>query len=768
MLFLVLRSCVAALFVLLLWWPAAGQDILLDRPVRAADLTLFPSLSDTTRYYYVPDQARLAEGDNGLPQFSFLRYASTTDSGEDAEGGGIVHAVVTLTVPDREITRAQAALNRVDPAGTIVGPVVYRSGLFGLVSSFQQENGDLTRRVVGLGRAPVLDGGRAAVSLRLTRLGAQILWESFQLPTPDISFTFEMEMSGYFSPVSGSVVADYERIYNQQEFAAGVAVDYLGAEIGLAFDRARDEGAISVEIVGDDAQLEKLVHMAYERVSARMFDKDESQDAQKTLASLSQRGGQNASVLDRAYSLLAESSKNRGARNKEIRASNQKAEASNARFRAAEEANQTVSDMDAKSDALRDSIAFWEERIADLKTNSGRHDGMSDEHREDAEAHRKRAADLKARRDSLTATASNDSTALEAMQEEITGLDEDIALAERAAEESEKMAQGSEEFQSDSIAQIEALEEKVAAALDSLDEVQSSRPAAEARAEETAADAPSTVVPIEDQVATPGFAAMATYKMKRTRQSGTFRANFNKYTSSTITLRFDENIGDLRQYFGNESLFKEVQLDDPLYVQREVQVSIDGLNADHFGQFVNFVSVLLRKKHRNGQVTMKEVTVRRQDFNERGNDFRMVYGWNGDHDRNRWLDYEYKAVWSLFGNINVESPWVPWRASAIPVAPPYQPKIVTLEAADATALEDQNVRAIRVSLVTTIEGEEKETKVTMVPSRGELSRDVELLVSRDDPTYTYSLEWVVRGGGQLTAGPHETTNDLLFVDELPQ
>ena len=46
----------------------------------------------------------------------------------------------------------------------------------------------------------LLDGDKAAVSIQVTKLGAKILWESFQTPTPDISFSFEMDMSGYRSP----------------------------------------------------------------------------------------------------------------------------------------------------------------------------------------------------------------------------------------------------------------------------------------------------------------------------------------------------------------------------------------------------------------------------------------------------------------------------------------------------------------------------------------------------------------------------------------
>jgi len=44
-----------------------------------------------------------------------------------------------------------------------MGPVVYKSGKFGLVSRSRSTSGNLTKQVVGLGNAPLLDGEKAAV-----------------------------------------------------------------------------------------------------------------------------------------------------------------------------------------------------------------------------------------------------------------------------------------------------------------------------------------------------------------------------------------------------------------------------------------------------------------------------------------------------------------------------------------------------------------------------------------------------------------------------
>ena len=110
--------------------PARAQQILIDKPVRAADLVCFPDLNDPLSYYYVNDKPHLATDANGKPQFSFLRYVENVRSGateaeaREGVGGGIVHAVVALSVPPEMVADAHRALQRTVPGAKLVGPVV--------------------------------------------------------------------------------------------------------------------------------------------------------------------------------------------------------------------------------------------------------------------------------------------------------------------------------------------------------------------------------------------------------------------------------------------------------------------------------------------------------------------------------------------------------------------------------------------------------------------------------------------------------------------
>ena len=108
------------------------------------------------------------------------------------------------------------------------------------------------------------------------------------------------------------------------------------------------------------------------------------------------------------------------------------------------------------------------------------------------------------------------------------------------------------------------------------------------------------------------------------------------------------NIGDLYgKYKDNERFFRTVNLDDPAFVQREIHVGVDGAILPEFDKYINSVTVTLRKQHQNGEETLREILVGRDTFERPFDDFRMIYGWNGDDDRARWLEYDYRTSWSF-------------------------------------------------------------------------------------------------------------------------
>ncbi len=596
-----------AVFLTIFFGPGklSAQQIILDRPVRAGELTLFPEVKDQNKFYYVLDKARLATDESEKPKFSFLRYVDNesnndrTTSLTEATGGGILHAMVTLEVTRDQIQDAEMDLRTIYPNASIEGPVIFKSGRFALITSFTEDNGELTKRLIGTGSAPILDGQKAAVSMFLTKMGSQLLWESFKTATPDISFSFEMTLEGYRLPKQAIVEANFEDIYKSFDLGlqAGYTVGggsgggdsskksdskksdskkdgqsagvFLGADIKYSFEELRKSGAIKVEQFGDDDDLDALVTAAYNKLADLMFDKIETS---------SNNNSQNGMDPTKFISQLAESQK---------------------------------------------------------KEDSSPLNGV-----------------------------------------------------------------------------------------------------------------------------------MFSFKMKKQRRTGTFRFDFNKWTNDEIVMRFDENVGELNRYQNDPDVFRQINLDDPIYQQREVLAMIDGYNAVDFGTYINFVNVHLRKEHAEGHITDREIRIDRTNFNQTGNAFSMMYGWHGDNDRRKWMDYKYEVLWSFFGDVEVKQDFIPTTFNTINLAPPYQKHEVEIEA-DPSMLEEQDVRMVKVKLFYKVEDKEFTKQATLITSRDNLSQKLEYISLPSSLEYDYEITWRLKGNKTITSGRQTSSDSLLFVDELP-
>ena len=295
------------------------QSILLDHPVRCGKLQCFPSSSTKTEYYYLPSNPHVVINENNKHEFSFTRYVESADSSGDggileAQGGGIIHFLVDYTVLDKDLTAARNALEEINKDAVLKGPILFEAGTFALVSSVavdEDKPNELSKQVVGVGKAPLIEGLKAAVSIHLTKKGALLLWNSFQMDTPDISLAFEMTFSGLKDPVDATITADWTKLSKQADITFGGKVGYMG--IGAEFDyqdfwqEAKNSGAISIEYKGDPEDLQTIVERAYARLHELMFEpipvntnEDNQDDSLSALtealrASANQFGGSNYS-----------------------------------------------------------------------------------------------------------------------------------------------------------------------------------------------------------------------------------------------------------------------------------------------------------------------------------------------------------------------------------------------------------------------------------------------------------------------------------------
>ena len=619
---------------------AQAQDIILDKIVRAGEVTLFQSVSNPNEYYYIPDKIQLGKHPDGTPQFSFTKYAknsgasatpSSTGFSETSDAGGIVHALVTIKVPEELVRNAQRELQRVNPNGKIIGPIVFKSGKVAIISSIIGSDGTLTKKVVGIGNAPILEGSKAAVSVLLTKQGSDLLWATFQTPTPDMSFQFEMDVKGYQSPKRVLIEADFEQIYAHKSFEAAVVTPVLAVEVRNAFEDLANKGAIRVTQVGEDADLNKLKETAYNQLVTLMFERVGGQG----IGDLGQLGlNQQQSMLDRASNML--NTARREAREENVRQERNETEREEALYRRARE------NARSRMDSIYQAMGYRNNPFAGSRNQNSQNGANS-----------------------------------------------------------------------------------------------------------------------REQV--PQLAIAASFVMKSVRRTGKYTIDLNKYTEETKTFPFAENVGNISQ--SCKICFNAINIDHPLYRQRDIQVRLIGIDNKDFDGYLSNVEVMLKKQHESSDITYQDVIIDKTIFNEKGNSFSMQYGWKGDNNRAKWLNYEYKTKWVFSNGSTVETDWKKDINGIISLIPPMIKREVSFEI-DPDLISQENIRAAEIKVYSKNGENEDIQTVNFKVSDQILSKSTNVILPKNSNDYEYEATWFVKGKDPIKQARRATKFNSTYFEKL--
>ena len=259
-----------------------AQPVSIDRGVRAEGLWCFPLVSDSLSWLYLPDRGVLALDENKKPQFSFIRYVDIKDNADpdeagtinDAAGGGVLHFLVTYDTDERKVARAADKLREIFSNGKIKikGPIIFKEGRYALVSSIlNQQTGDSEKKIMSVGSAPVLQGSKIALSFELDPLRSKLLLESMKMPTPDVSIVFDMTFSGLMDAYKATIRVNWSDMQKVDMFRHSGKFYYFGADLELAFQEMRKNGAVTIHSEGEDDKMQQIVDAAFAKVMDMMF-----------------------------------------------------------------------------------------------------------------------------------------------------------------------------------------------------------------------------------------------------------------------------------------------------------------------------------------------------------------------------------------------------------------------------------------------------------------------------------------------------------------
>lgn len=270
------------IIIMLIGWCliSNAQSILIDKGINADGLWCFPIHKKENRYRYLPQRARLSLQNDSIPEFSFLRYITEKPSDNnsktisEAGGGGILNFLVLYDTPPELITNAERFLKKKLENDEIIieGPIVFDTGKYTLISSIlNPSSGKSKKSILGTGAAPIIENSKIPLSFDVDPVKSKLLLESLKMATPDVSLIFELGFSGLTENYEAELEIDWSEVKKSHAFDAGGSIYFIGADVGLGFDKLRKDNAIKFTSVGKSESMESLVQTVYNKLLELMF-----------------------------------------------------------------------------------------------------------------------------------------------------------------------------------------------------------------------------------------------------------------------------------------------------------------------------------------------------------------------------------------------------------------------------------------------------------------------------------------------------------------
>ena len=171
----------------------------------------------TNEYYYLPTALRLSKNASGDPEFIFLKYV--TDAKEDAGGvsGALMHFLMEWGLTDAQMAEVTAKVKTLKPGATVLGPAsVETNG----ERSFEVKSatlGSQGQTLITSNSAPTLPGGKVVTAAKMDKYAAQLLVNTFDKATSDVSLTLRFNYKVVLPAAKGSIKIFWSKIYEQYQ-----------------------------------------------------------------------------------------------------------------------------------------------------------------------------------------------------------------------------------------------------------------------------------------------------------------------------------------------------------------------------------------------------------------------------------------------------------------------------------------------------------------------------------------------------------------------
>lgn len=175
----------------------------------------------TTNFYYLPMEPHVSHTKEGDPNFSMVRFVTDKSAKDGGAEGAIIHFLVEYGLSPQQKAELEQKLKKMDKSAKLKGAVPLEQGgeggsTFTIVSATLGDKG-FTSNLVTSGKAPVMEGQKAAAAARLDQYGATLLQKTLEMPTTDISVTFDLKYVAVLPAYDIDVIIDYSQYHLIQE-----------------------------------------------------------------------------------------------------------------------------------------------------------------------------------------------------------------------------------------------------------------------------------------------------------------------------------------------------------------------------------------------------------------------------------------------------------------------------------------------------------------------------------------------------------------------
>jgi hypothetical protein len=207
---------------------------------------------------------------------------SQPDAGSQQQlGGGFLAFTVDLSVDDVQLKEVRRRLGQFADGTVELAPLPYRSGTVRLsitkdtaeapgAAADTPKGVSFFEEVYGTSKPSLLGGNRATFGVMMDHEGALLMEAALKSGISPIGVIYDLEYLGMRPAFNVKITADYKRIYNHLEMQfgirGGVGPITAAVDIGMAWQKLREDGSIKVEVTNftDDENFRKQADAAFD------------------------------------------------------------------------------------------------------------------------------------------------------------------------------------------------------------------------------------------------------------------------------------------------------------------------------------------------------------------------------------------------------------------------------------------------------------------------------------------------------------------------